>query len=1373
MTRLADLEGDARSFNGALSQDDRRASAPRPDLAPVDGRSLAERLAFAARYGALVRYYDLSDSPVGDWSAFFTADPVISAARLASLDLAAIEAQFERVLAGLRKAEGAVARRDHARRAMGALARLIRALDTAPAGRREFQTVLSRVIEADRDNRYAAALRELSDHLAAAADGSDSPFEGRRLSHAAYERFLAAIEAAIGGLLAQLFRDAAVARDTVDAGGATGVRAPQAALWHAFVELGEHAHATVNAFPARLVEFYGEAVLRQTTTPVSPDQVLLTLIPASGVTEASVPKGTLFAAGNDASGAAIQYAADTALTVTDAAVSALRILRLAPADPAAPGDAAQTPPAMLLSGVVALSGTPPSVATAFPAFGAPRPGAIGGLTMAPASLGFAVTSPTLTLAGGRRQIALGLTPTPASLAAITPMLEAIGKRAGGLAAPEVLAEVLQAAFALDYSSAGGWIAVPSCSVSPPAGGGSGAFVLTITLPASAAPVVGLSAKPPAKGVQPPAPGDPIADPDQPTLRAGLVQTAITVGQDGATATVHPYAILSGLELQALSLKVTVDGLADLGLTTPGGPASASQAFAPFGSPPVKTAALEIAAPELFVKTPTRLTLALTWAGLPTAATGFAGYYSGYVIDADGTTGLAGTLFDNARFTAELDVVSPGGWILPFGDPLYLFRTDAAGATPAPAAPLIKDVVLAAPSPLAQAIPAYYDATQSRLRLTLTGPDAAFGNSLYAPNVLAATLQDSAAAGACAQLCARQQSSARSKSAAAVADLQAAEVANAQTPDRTYTRVVTAQVNAALGALTSASVDEIKAGIVASGAHADTRAAWTRSLRAAETAPAPRASTASARLALPAFPVLSPSRADPGRVAAQLTAWITQNAGAMGPIAQADLNQAQAFLAAASGLAKALGASAGQSPTSARPAMAAAIQAALKAVSAAAETTLRQCIQNCLGSQAGAGLPNPPWLPMLSAISLGYEAQAALPDPSEALRFHHFTPFGGVETVDWPAGSAVPLLSPIAEDGALFIGLSAPAKTLTLLIRLQPGTGARPAGAPPVTWAQAMDGGWRALAPTGDTTDGLRATGIVSLSLAPWPDGAPCWLRLSQASGASDAPLIAGLTTNALSATWVGPGGADTRGEPLPPGTISKPALAIPGIAKVAQPLASVGGYPAATGAALQVWTGERLRHKGFGVQASDIARLALAAFPALWQVGVAPATDCAGASAPGHVWVVVVPGPGSPGLTDPTAPQADSTLLAAVSAWLAPKLSPFARLAVTNPPYVRVRATVEALFSDDDTVSACTARLNAELVAWLSPWPPAALGPRPDHYYQRHGIAEFIRRRPYVLALLSLSVRHDPEHPPGGWRYVTSAATHVLTGRTDARGAAS
>ena len=90
-------------LNGAPTQQDRARAAPKPSAVKVDGRSLADLLAFAPDYGALISFYDLNDMPDGDWSAFFLGDPSIGYA-LASFDLAGIEAVLDRLLAALRDA---------------------------------------------------------------------------------------------------------------------------------------------------------------------------------------------------------------------------------------------------------------------------------------------------------------------------------------------------------------------------------------------------------------------------------------------------------------------------------------------------------------------------------------------------------------------------------------------------------------------------------------------------------------------------------------------------------------------------------------------------------------------------------------------------------------------------------------------------------------------------------------------------------------------------------------------------------------------------------------------------------------------------------------------------------------------------------------------------------------------------------------------------------------------------------------------------------------------------------------------------------------------------------------------------------------------
>jgi hypothetical protein len=199
-----------------------------------------------------------------------------------------------------------------------------------------------------------------------------------------------------------------------------------------------------------------------------------------------------------------------------------------------------------------------------------------------------------------------------------------------------------------------------------------------------------------------------------------------------------------------------------------------------------------------------------------------------------------------------------------------------------------------------------------------------------------------------------------------------------------------------------------------------------------------------------------------------------------------------------------------------------------------------------------------------------------------------------------------------------------------------------------------------------------------------------------------------------------------------------------------------------------MWMAERLRHKGFGIDAWDYERLVLAAVPSLWQAAVVPAVDEAtGKRAPGKVWIVAVAGPNTANVTDKTSPQVDLTTLSEIGDTLNGCISTFAEVAVTNPPYLRLTVTAKIEFSASDTPAFWEDQLNAELIEWLSPWPPSAsLGPRPDDYFTRRAIAEFIRGRSYVLGITELEISPEAQQRGHGYYYLTSATRHIITSAT-------
>lgn len=1189
-------------LNDATSQLDRVRGAPAPEKVEVDGRSLAQLLAFAAGYGALIGFYDLEDNLDGNWAAFFAADPSVAYAIHAALDLPEIEAALKEMLKAARDADDHPGRLAPLRRLLAALARLLAILDRswheAGDGEAQVRTHQLRGRHEALGDRLGRLQRHLSHH--SLDHGLHDHFEGWGRT------LIDLIGDAVTELIAALSRGASEAAASLEQSLRSGRHAPQAALYNAFVLLFIEQRRTLNRFPRRLVDFYYGDVLDQHGLAAEPDTLFLTFTRAQGVDQASVPRGALFSAGTDSSGAAIDYAAETALEVTPASVEGISLhrvthVRLAP-DPDIPV------PTGVLSGTVNLKPSPAEAKTGFPMFGTTKAGRFGRLDMMPTTLGFCVTSPTLMLAGGRRRIEIGLALSYrfAMLAGVEALLRE--SEGGRLSIAQFLARAIQSNFRLDYSTAGGWVTVEEFTVTPPPvseGDQAALFLIGFELPADAPPLVALST-PPAKDAPPPncPAGAWPADQDIPAIVGGLRLAGVKQSV--------VFAILSMIEVDAVFVDVEVEGLDQLVLTTPNGPADASQNFALLGLPPAQYSALKIHAPELFVKTIDRISVSIDWAGLPVTSTGFEGYYQNYLLDADGQVAPA-PLFDNASFQVAFSVDNPGSWDVA-GTPLWLFRTAAPTPTPegagpadpvicspepAPDLPVLRTSVLMAPGVKPITASPYYNPATSTLDLALVAPDYAFGNILYSINLMAASTALSAAA-----------------------------------------------IAAARGS-----------------------------------APPP-------------------------------------------------------------------------SPTPMPP----------------------------------PALPNPPWLPMASALSVDYAASASLvldgpgavpsasgggsPAPSASgdpepvgLGFWHIGPFDALTPPTAPDGGNPGVLPHVTADAALYIQLSAPVTQISLLFILSAGPDGWWDDPPAMSWEQYVDGRWIEATLLGDSTEGLRNSGIVTLALRAVAGSGKPRLRVRALGPADNAPSVQAVIANAVSARWVGPGGAEGLGSPLPAGTIKKAVDSLAGVASIDQPMQSFGGRPPAVGRDFQKWMAERLRHKGFGIDAWDYARIALEAAPSLWQVAVVPAVDeKTGEPAPGTVWLVAVAGPDTPNITDPTIPSTDLATLAEIGEALQAVISPFIRLAVTNPPYLRLKVTAEISFSDQNTPAHWIERLQGELVNWLSPWPPdSALGTRPQRYYTRRAVAEFIRQRPYVRGVDRFGIRPETDAPGVGYYYLTSAKEHALT----------
>jgi hypothetical protein len=413
-------------------------------------------------------------------------------------------------------------------------------------------------------------------------------------------------------------------------------------------------------------------------------------------------------------------------------------------------------------------------------------------------------------------------------------------------------------------------------------------------------------------------------------------------------------------------------------------------------------------------------------------------------------------------------------------------------------------------------------------------------------------------------------------------------------------------------------------------------------------------------------------------------------------------------------------------------------------------------------------PNPPWQPEVASISIGYNSTARLKlHGADARALLHLLPSGALE----PATSdkdGLPLLLPKPpEQAQLDLGFAdlGVAQTLTMLFRMT-GEDRDDDERDGVKWRALGADGWIDLADTDrrDGCDGLRHSGILSLALPPMAvDGTErlSWIRALPQRDPDSYPAIVAITPHALTATRM----VNAEAAPLsavPPKTIKAAAAPLAGVATVDQPIASFGGRQAETPATLPIRLGERLRHKARASLAWDHERLVLERFPEIARVRVLPARNAAALQKPGELLVVAVQDPGPVAATDLPMPKIGADMRGRIQASLQAATSPFVRVHVADPAYVRIAVQADIVFRADVPVDG-PGQLNNDLREFLSPWSSGldlsdAAGPGEI----RVALANFIASRSYVAGLVVLELSYEPSLETFDWCVLTSAASHDI-----------
>jgi len=698
-----------------------------PDSCKVDERSHRDRLAFAAGFSRLIRYYDKHNQAAGDWRGFFLKDPAVLLAAISQADpdsyfttfaphclpapnLLALAQEAPLKPEPLKPEELALVRQLCALlRQMFVMMNLWLGFMSRQAGTyllyefllQQIQQTLSRLLQ-----RTIALQQLLNIEYPEQIDPPDfathQEFEAvwhswhdalneKDEQRTAQQRLaaLSRIYEQVYGVFRQVVEYAAQAFQQHE-GQPTPY--PDTALLIVFSRLMEMQQAQINQLGRQHLDFYYDAVLRQTTRPGQADQVIICLKLSEKAGTLSLPAQTAFKAGVYADGSDILFVNQEAGEFGRASIAQLytQFYQEPGLGAGLYRDTVATPDQLLRNAAQEVR--------CWDAFGRAQG--------SPVQQGFALASPMLLLQGGTRTVTIKL------------------QLPGTAWRPDDARYYFSTA-------KGWWEATPSL----PPSSDAGQCTLQFVLPPGAPAIVALK----------PAAGEPASVWPMFKVMLGAAQN-----------------LRQAPTLEAVSIAVAVQGFDEFALANDTSVLPPIGAVQLFGPVPAQQDSFYAGSNECFAKPLSAFTLTINWDQLPTYLSQYYAAYNSYLRP---KAALGAGWFSNAAFKATWDLLDNKSWTqllaardpAQTGDPLPAHETPLfQQVRPDDQQPDVKPGKLlvteefpnaaqsgfklsfaegsayrAVPELALAPLPLIGSASDGYLRLRLSQPEYAFGHSLYA------------------------------------------------------------------------------------------------------------------------------------------------------------------------------------------------------------------------------------------------------------------------------------------------------------------------------------------------------------------------------------------------------------------------------------------------------------------------------------------------------------------------------------------------------------------------------------------------------------------------------------------------------------------
>ncbi|WP_343669950.1 hypothetical protein [Chitinophaga sp.] len=400
------------------------------------------------------------------------------------------------------------------------------------------------------------------------------------------------------------------------------------------------------------------------------------------------------------------------------------------------------------------------------------------------------------------------------------------------------------------------------------------------------------------------------------------------------------------------------------------------------------------------------------------------------------------------------------------------------------------------------------------------------------------------------------------------------------------------------------------------------------------------------------------------------------------------------------------------------------------------------------------IPNPPYIPLVNAITIDYElehTEVLKPEWVDDVNNHtvlfHIYPFGYRVAYPQASESAFSLVPEFEHASNLYIGLDhlKPGELLSFLFQLEEKYYSDTTGKlPEYQWSYLNHDKWLPLDQKNilaDSTQNFIRNGIVVLKMPLWDASGHTrlepglqWLRLSSITAPSTRPMVKGIFLNAgvVKRQQVGTG----DGASLPPFSIKGLSKEIRGIQQVFQFFPSFGGRRAETKAEYYVRVSERLRHKNRPVLGVDIIQMVLEGYPDILIAKYIANYEETGPD----LQLVVVPRQ-QEGMEVPE-PRVNLATLYSIRDYVMQLLPPYMEVTVNNPVYERVKVLCDVCFNDSDS-NYYLNRLYEDIRHFLTPWlydkgADLSIGSK----IYKSDLMNYIRNLSYVAYMTAFSLVH-------------------------------